>query len=199
MENMKRLLEFRMPRTGELLSFRNKQYYVSKDGQVWNDDMKRYLKQFEMSNGYMNVHLFDDSGTMHQSIGVHALVASCFQRLLERGEAVHHADKNRKNNNLSNLKIITASEHQRQHILENWDNGTMDYQKKQVAQLSLDLKLIKVWSSAMEAMRNGFNNSHISNCCNGKRKTHHGFRWMWLEDYQKQKEERQELETLASS
>lgn len=55
------------------------------------------------------------------------------------------------------------------------------------------------WASAAVAGRNGFEGSTIAKCCRGKLKTHHGSRWMYLFDYEAQKEERQELETLASS
>jgi len=214
MENMKRLLEFRRPRTGKLVTFKAKQYYVTSDGMVYDGNRKRYLKQYE-NKGYMAVDLRDDNGQRHTGIGVHRLVATCFLRLLEKGETVHHIDKNRKKNNLSNLEILTASEHQRQHNLENWQNGTFDaaHEKtmnvgnsychaKQVAQLSLDGRLIKVWPSTAQCHRNGYDRRNVFSCCNGKRKhkTYKGFKWMWLEDFQKkQKEERRELETLASN
>ena len=48
---------------------------------------------------------------------------------------------------------------------------------KPVLQLSLDGVLIREWPSAKEAERNGFNQCNICQCCNGKQKTHKGFRW----------------------
>ena len=48
---------------------------------------------------------------------------------------------------------------------------------KPVLQLSLDGALIREWPSAKEAERNGFNQCNICQCCNGKQKTHKGFRW----------------------
>ena len=48
---------------------------------------------------------------------------------------------------------------------------------KRVLQLSLDGVLIREWPSAKEAERNGFNQCNICQCCNGKQKTHKGFRW----------------------
>ena len=48
-------------------------------------------------------------------------------------------------------------------------------------------EIVNVFNSAMEAERQGgFDNSNISNCCNGKRKTHKGYKWMFLSDYKKQ-------------
>ena len=48
-------------------------------------------------------------------------------------------------------------------------------------------KIVKVWESAREADRHGgFDFKNISQCCNGKRKTHKGYKWMFLSDYKKQ-------------
>ena len=47
-------------------------------------------------------------------------------------------------------------------------------------------EVIKVWGSTTEAERqSGFDNGNVSKCCNGKRKTHKGWCWMFLSDYEK--------------
>lgn len=49
---------------------------------------------------------------------------------------------------------------------------------KQVYQYTLDGKLVAIWPSATEAAEKlGINQGHISECCNGKRKSAGGFRW----------------------
>lgn len=48
---------------------------------------------------------------------------------------------------------------------------------KKVIQKNLDGNIIKIWNSAKEANNEGFNNGHISSCCNGKLKTHKKFLW----------------------
>ena len=50
---------------------------------------------------------------------------------------------------------------------------------KPVLQLSLSGDLIKEWESIQECGRNGFNIGHVCNCCNGKEKTHKGFRFQY--------------------
>lgn len=52
--------------------------------------------------------------------------------------------------------------------------------QKTVFQYSLDGELVAIWPNAMEAEKElGFNRSHISDCCNGKRKTANGYRWSY--------------------
>lgn len=210
MEEKRRLLEFRMPSTGELLSFRNKQYYVTDTGLVYDGYKHEYVKQHERKN-YMTVALKDNEDKWHTRIGVHNLVATVFQRLLEKGEVVHHISHVKSDNRIANLKIIPASVHARQHAVEKWQNGTMDGNgvkmkkawkdgrmegviaklrnigtsrpARQVAQMSLDGKLIKVWPSTNECGRNGFDQRNVSRCCRGVYKTHKGFKWQYLEEY----------------
>lgn len=53
-------------------------------------------------------------------------------------------------------------------------------QSKQVAQYTLEYELVKIWLSANECERNGFNKGNISRCCNGELKTHKGFIWKYI-------------------
>lgn len=52
---------------------------------------------------------------------------------------------------------------------------------KKVYQYSIDGKLIKVWESACECGRNGFDKQNISKCCRGVYgfKTHNGYKWSY--------------------
>ena len=52
---------------------------------------------------------------------------------------------------------------------------------KKVLQLSLTGELIREWPSTAECARNGFDNGAVCKCCNGKQKTHKGFRFMYKE------------------
>ena len=40
--------------------------------------------------------------------------------------------------------------------------------------------LVTTFQSIKEAGIQGFDQGHISECCNGKRKTHKGFEWKYL-------------------
>ena len=57
--------------------------------------------------------------------------------------------------------------------------------KIKIIQLTLDGLKVKIWDSGKDASNFGFNPRHISSCCKGKSKTHKGFKWMYLHDYEK--------------
>ena len=51
---------------------------------------------------------------------------------------------------------------------------------KTVYQYTLEGELVKIWPSAMECSRNGYSQSAISNCCNGKNKTYKCYQWSFI-------------------
>lgn len=52
--------------------------------------------------------------------------------------------------------------------------------KIKVYQYTLDNELVGIWPSASKASEElGFSRRHICSCCNGKRKTHNGFKWSY--------------------
>ena len=63
-----------------------------------------------------------------------------------------------------------------ERVIKAMTNGK---QSKKVRQLSLDGDLIKEWESIQECGRNGFNIGHVCLCCQGKQKTHKGFRFQY--------------------
>ena len=90
--------------------------------------------------------------------------------------------RTKKNNNVDNLEWCTYS----------YNNSYNDKAKKagkkageklakKVGQYSKDGQLIKIWKSLHDAERNGFHVGHICSCCQGKRKTHHVFKWKYIE------------------
>ena len=58
-------------------------------------------------------------------------------------------------------------------------NDELNNPKKRVYQYTLDGLLVAIWPSTSECSRNGYDNGAITKCCNGKRKTHMGYRWSY--------------------
>lgn len=59
-------------------------------------------------------------------------------------------------------------------------SNSHSHQKKQIVQLTLDNKVIKIWGSISEAKKK-YKNNHISECCLGKVKTAAGYKWKYYE------------------
>jgi group I intron endonuclease len=56
----------------------------------------------------------------------------------------------------------------------------------EVVQLSMDEYYIKTWETASEAEKTlGISRCKVSTCCNGKRRSAGGFKWMWIFDWDK--------------
>jgi HNH endonuclease/NUMOD4 motif len=171
-------------------------YSVSKDGSVYSEISKKFLKPQVDHNGYLYVNLYDSFGKM-KSIKVHRLVASAYIENTNNKPQVNHKDGNKKNNNVDNLEWATKSENQ----VHAWDNGLQSKSKKNsqhaknlmlennkkkrkiVLQFDLDMNLIAEYNSVAEASNTLFGNvnyvSDISKCCRGKIKTCKGFVWRY--------------------
>lgn len=83
----------------------------------------------------------------------------------------------------------TLSEEHRRKISESLGKGFKNPASIPVVQITLERELVNVYGSASEAGRNGFNQKHVTSCCRGKRKTHGGYKWMYLSEYESMKKE----------
>ena len=140
-------------------------------------------------NGYLQVCL--SKNKEYKTCYVHRLVAETFLENPEGKPEINHkieGDEGKKinmvifnedgsiNKEKSTIEWVTSK--------ENSNYGTRNERiaktlSKRVLQFSLSGELIREWPSIMECGRNGFNQGHVCDCCNGKRKTAHGFIWMY--------------------
>ena len=51
---------------------------------------------------------------------------------------------------------------------------------KKVLQFTLDGVFVREWESTRECGRNGFDNSSVCQCCNGKKPHYKGFKWCYV-------------------
>lgn len=77
--------------------------------------------------------------------------------------------------NLGRVKSLTKNVIMKQHLGRNGNTA------RKVAQYTLDGKFIKEWPSTMECQRHGFISTAVCACCNGRRKTHKGYIWKYVE------------------
>ena len=149
----------------------------------------------EIPNGYLQVGLSKNGE--YKKCYVHRLVAETFLPNPENLPEVNHIDED-KTNNFVFLNEDGSVDKEKSNLewknhRDNCNHGTRNERvskiltngkkSKRVLQLSLSGDLIKEWESARECGRNGFDQGNVSRCCNGKQKTHKGFRWMYYDDY----------------
>lgn len=158
-------------------------YQVSTEGRVrsLNDNHQnkrsepKILKGVKNKKGYLFVNLYKD-GKLKMS-KVHRLVGQAFIYCENRDSLqINHKDEDKTNNRVENIEFCDC----RYNINFGTRNQrTAEKQSKPVNQLTLDGELIKTWTSTMEAGRNGFTQTAVVNCCNGKYSQHKGFKWCY--------------------
>ena len=174
-------------------------YKVSNWGRILslnyrNTGKAELLTPVDNGCGYLVVNLFKNE--KRKKCYVHRLIAETFLPNPENKPCVNHKIEGEKGKTMNfvffnedgsvdeertTIEWVTREENNNygthnERISKAMTNGKMS---KKVLQLSLDGELIREWPSAMECERNGFNHSAVCKCCNGKLKTHKGFRFMY--------------------
>ena len=158
-------------------------YMVNEDGNIYSIFSHKFLKPSKQKNGYLTVELFNSKGS--KRLLVHRIVAEAFIPNPNNYPQVNHKDENKLNNCIDNLEWCTAKYNMNygcgaktRHLKIAIKNGM----KVCVSVLQIDKtgNIINRFNSIKEAERNlGISNSHISECCKGKRKTANGFVWRY--------------------
>lgn len=155
----------------------NQDYQVSNMGRVKSlkYGKERILKQNKLNNGYVQVILYDNEGKTKGML-VHRLVATAFvQNDSLFNNEVNHIDENPLNNCASNLEWCD-------HIY-NINFGTRNERAgKSISKRVICLETGIVYPSAYDVQRQlRFSQSHICDCCKGKRNTCGGYHWRYVE------------------
>ena len=171
-------------------------YKVSNLGRIlslnYHREGRAKLKEpSERKDGYLEVCLSKNGET--KTCLVHRLVAQTFIPNPENLPEVNHKDEDKTNNFVflnedgtvnkekSNLEWKTHKDNnnhgtRNERAAKSLTNGK---KSKRVLQFTLDDEFVREWPSTRECGRNGFNQGSVSACCNGKQKTHKGFRFMY--------------------
>lgn len=119
--------------------------------------------------GYHTVCLHKNKKPLTQNI--HRLIADAFIPNTECKKYVNHIDGDKGNNILSNLEWVTQSE----NMKHAYDIGLMGTKKCKCIETN------EIFNSIREAeAKYNLNNSHITACCKGSRKTHGGYHWEYV-------------------
>ena len=142
-------------------------YEVSSHGRVRNIRTGRILGGGYNQYGYRFVKL------KGKTYYVHRLTALVFIPNPDNLPEVDHFDENKRNNDISNLRWVTASENQRHSA----------HQKScKIKQLTKDGEFVKEWNSIIQIEREtGYNKSAITRTCKGKLPYAYGFQWRYAD------------------
>lgn len=154
--------------------------------EIWSDGTivsHRYVVPRKMSpakdgQGYPFIRL-SNRGT-HKIIKIHRLVALAFIPNPENKPQVNHIDENKTNSNDWNLEWATVRENanhgsRNKRIGENTRNHPNKSYKVKGVHLETGKEVR--FPSIAEATRNGFTESLIRKCLNGKNRHHRGYKW----------------------
>lgn len=174
-------------------------FQVSNLGRVmnlnyYNTGKAKLAKLTKRKDGYLQVGLSKNEKTKYYL--VHRLVAETFLPNPENKPEVNHKIEGDEGKTI-NIVIFNEDEtiNKEKTTIEwctheyniNYETRNERVAKakingktsKTVLQFTLDGELIREWPSTQECGRNGFNQCSVWMCCNGKRKTHKGFKWCY--------------------
>ena len=147
----------------------------------------KVLKPDVNSAGYLRVGLSDQYGNKKYHF-VHRLVAQAFIENPNKFPVINHKDFNPLNNNVNNLEWTTFLGNVEYSARRGRFKKTQQWLSK--IKKAMDEKLGKpvigtnvhtgekvIFNALNDCKKRGFQPSCVSNCCNGKRKTHKGFTW----------------------
>lgn len=163
-------------------------YSINNVGIITNIKTNKIINGTITVDGYISVKLYNKLGE-RKSFKIHRLVAEAFIKNDENKLTVDHIDRNRKNNNVINLKWATSKEQN-----QNKKQSTNQREKLGRAVNRIDIEtnsIIETYNSLREASEwllqyNGNQNknsfTHISSVCTGKNKSAYGFKWCFTDN-----------------
>lgn len=147
-------------------------YWISDQGKVYSDYKHGLLKQSKDAYGYSQVNL------NRKTKKVHRLVAEAFIANAEGLPEVNHKDENKSNNRVANLEWCTSKYNMNYGDVKRRSSLSQRlHDTWKIYQYDLQGNLIRIWNSAREADRNGFNRRSIYRCCDGEIKSFKGYLW----------------------
>lgn len=132
--------------------------------------------------GYLRVTWTEGSRKIKVHKKLHCLVAEHFISNPDDKPEVNHISEEKQDNRVINLEWTTHDENMK-HGTRNQRvakaNTNNPKTSKPVGQYTLSGAFVKEYPSANEAQRDGFSQGNISQCCEGSRSQHKGFKWAW--------------------
>lgn len=151
-------------------------YEVSNTGKV-----RKNLSQSLDAEGYPRVSI--DKRHMR----VHQIEMETFCEKKHPTDMVNHIDGVKNNNLLSNLEYVSAKENSQKAS----QMGLMNpgHRKREIVVINLRTKEVKLYPSQLHVAKMlRITDSEVNKCLRGKRKSSHGYKFMYIEDWIKEAE-----------
>jgi hypothetical protein len=157
-------------------------YEVSTSGRIKNTTTNKILK-LNNKGGYLSISLINSLGK--KSFKVHRLVALAFIQNLENKTDVNHMDKNKHNNNISNLEWNTRAEnnlHGKLNVIittnKNKPIYRIDKNTNEILEKYNSIELAAEWVLSFGLTKTTHNGRNaIGNVITGLSNTAYGFIW----------------------
>ena len=141
-------------------------------------------------DGYAQVDLWKSNKS--KRMYVHRLVAISFLDNPNNYPCIDHIDTDKLNNYIQNLRWCNHSMNNSNPLTREHFNKTCIslrvmgrwIQREVIGINIIDRDDIRAYTTISESKKDGFNPSQVSACCLGKRKTHKGFEFHYLSDYE---------------
>ena len=158
-------------------------YEVFENGKIWSYSHNKFLKPSTLKNGYQRVALSDNEGKIKWYLLHRVVWEAVTGEPIPSNMEINHISEAKDENFFENLQLISHKENinygsrNSRASKEQTNNPKIS---KQVGAFNKNGELVMTFPSSREAGRQGFNCGCISECCNGKKKTHKGFEWKYL-------------------
>lgn len=171
-------------------------YVISSTGRCWSKNRHRLLSRQKRQNKYWCYFLYNHGHS--KSFLIHRLVLMSFKPI-ENAQKFHacHRDETRDNNRLENLEWGTPQyncnqkmhrkrlrQSHRRHAVSSRTRMRISKANRGRAIYECDMKgnIIRRWTCIAQAANSlGCNQSNISKCCRGLRKSTGGRKWRYVE------------------
>ncbi len=147
-------------------------YRISDHGRVFSLLSNKLLSISTNNCGYKCVYLYMAGAGYYQNMKVHRLVAAAFIPNPLNLPQVNHKNEDKTDNHYSNLEWCSA----------NYNNNYGTRNLRAALTRAIPVVCIETgaiyWGAGEAARKVGIHN-HISECCNGQRKSCGGYHWRW--------------------
>lgn len=154
------------------------------EGLIWSNKRGKFVGS-KCPDGYCGTTLTDDNGKV-TSGNLHRFIYEAVYGPIPEGLQVNHINEKKTDNRIDNLNLMTPKDNINWGTRNERARKTLTGTRTNRIDLSRPVGAYKngilqfTFPSTAEAERNAFSSGNISSCCQGKRKSHKGYEWRYL-------------------